>query len=203
MKRAVVTAFGLALLLGIYLVYRGGWPIVIIGLAAIASGILYTAGPFALSYTGLADLFVLMFFGPVAVAGTYWVQAMQINAVVIAAGVAPGLFSVAILTVNNLRDIDSDREAGKKTLAVRCGRTFARWEYTLALGLACLLPVAPVAVTGRHYLVLMALMTIIPAARAAARVLGGAEGSSLNQVLAYTGRLLLLYSLLFSIGWLL
>ena len=126
MKRATGIAFAMALLPGLYIVYRGGWPFVLVGLLSISCGLLYTFGPVPFGYTGLADVVVLVFFGPVAVGGTYYVQALHIDWRVLVAGLAPGLFSVAILTVNNLRDIDTDRRAGKKTLAVRFGRTFAR-----------------------------------------------------------------------------
>jgi len=202
MKAATVIAFGLALVIGIYLVMRGGWPIVIIGLSSILWGILYTGGPYPLGYNGLGDLFVLVYFGPVAVGGTYYVQTLSIAPAVIVAGLAPGLFSVGILTVNNLRDIDSDRRAGKKTLPVRFGRTFARAEYIAALTIAALLPIVlhfwadgPVLAIGA----LLVLAAAIPAFRTVVR---SQDGPTLNTLLATTGKLLLLYSLLFSIGWL-
>ncbi|MCP4568832.1 MAG: 1,4-dihydroxy-2-naphthoate polyprenyltransferase, partial [FCB group bacterium] len=130
---ATTIVFALAFLTGIYLVYRGGWPIVIIGLASIVCGVLYTAGPMALGYIGLADIFVLVFFGPVALAGTYYVQAREITMPIIIAGIPFGMISVAILVVNNLRDITSDKKSRKKTLAVRFGRNFARFEYIFML----------------------------------------------------------------------
>jgi len=115
MKFAIALVFFLTVLAGLYLVYRGGWPVVIIGVLSIVSGALYTAGPYPLGYLGLGDIFVLIFFGPVALAGTYYVQALTINWIVILAGLAPGLLSVAILTVNNLRDIDGDKSREKNT----------------------------------------------------------------------------------------
>ena len=108
-----------------YLTWRAGWPVVIIGVTSVISGILYTGGPKPLGYMGLGDLFVLVFFGPVAVGGTYFVQALQVTPEVIVAGLAPGLLSTAILVVNNLRDIESDALAGKNTLAVRLGAHLA------------------------------------------------------------------------------
>ena len=105
MKRATILIFSLAFISGLYLIYRGGWPVLIIGLLSILFGILYTAGPYPLGYNGLGDIFVLIFFGLVAVGGTYYVQALEINKLVLLAGLSPGLFSTAILTVNNLRDI--------------------------------------------------------------------------------------------------
>ena len=203
MRRAIVSAFGLAFLAGIYLVYRGGWPVVIIGLSSILFGILYTGGPYPLGYNGLGDIFVLIFFGPVAVAGTYYVQALHITDIVILAGLAPGLFSVAILTVNNLRDIDSDQRAGKKTLPARFGRTFARSEYLFCVVVGSLLPVLLVALDTSRVYGLMGCFTIFLAIPTIRTVLTDTSGSALNEALAGTGRILLVYSLLFSIGWLL
>ncbi len=198
MKRATAIAFTLALTSGIYLVWRGGWPIVVIGLLSILFGVLYTGGPYPLGYNGWGDIFALIFFGPVAVGGTYYVQTLDINTSVLIAGLAPGLFSVAILTVNNLRDLDNDRSAGKKTLAVRFGRTFTLIEYRLALLVACLIPL--VLVADSHRLAMAATVTIIPATFAMRKV-GRVQGRELNDCLTLTGRLLLLYSLTFSIGW--
>ena len=126
MKRATILVFSLAVLAGSYLMWRGGWPIITIGVLSILFGILYTAGPYPLGYNGLGDIFVLIFFGVVAVGGTYYVQTLEIDYLVILAGLSPGLFSMAILTVNNLRDVKSDFKAGKLTLAVRFGENFAR-----------------------------------------------------------------------------
>ena len=113
-------------------------------------GILYTGGPLPFGYLGLGDFFVLVFFGPVAVAGTYYVQALTVTRPSLIAGIAAGLFSVAILVVNNIRDIEQDRVAGKRTLAVRFGRRFARWEYATVLTLGSLvIPVLLAVHTGR------------------------------------------------------
>ena len=130
-KAAFIIVFSLAFLLGFYLIWRGGYPILIIGLLSVLFGILYTGGPFPLGYTGLADLFVLIFFGPIAVGGTYYVQALAIKPTIIIAGFSPGLLATAILTINNLRDIKTDRRAGKKTLAVRFEANFAKIEHVL------------------------------------------------------------------------
>jgi len=200
MKRATVLVFVLALLVGVYLVWRGGWPIVVIGLSSILFGVLYTGGPYPLGYNGWGDLFVLIFFGPVAVGGTYYVQTLDINLTVLIAGLAPGLFSVAILTVNNLRDLDNDRASGKKTLAIRFGRTFALVEYRLAMLVACLIPIPLVLLETNHLPALAATVTLIPAFVAMRRV-GRIHGRELNDCLALTGRLLLLYSVVFSAGW--
>ena len=136
----MVIAFGLAALCASYIIWRGSLPILGIGLLGILFGILYTGGPYPLGYNGLGDVFVLLFFGPVAVSGTYYVQALYWSTESILLGLAPGLFSMAILAVNNLRDIDEDRGSGKRTLAVRFGRTFARTEFTLCLILGASVP---------------------------------------------------------------
>lgn len=203
MKRAIALVFFLTILAGLYLVYRGGWPVVIIGLLSITSGALYTAGPFPLGYLGLGDIFVLIFFGPVALAGTYYVQALTINWIVILAGLAPGLISVAILTVNNLRDIDGDTKAGKKTLAVRFGRNFAKNEYLYSILLACLIPVIIFIITGQYKFATLATLTLFFAPKPLKAVFSQTGGPALNNALADTGKLLLIYGILFSIGWVL
>jgi 1,4-dihydroxy-2-naphthoate octaprenyltransferase len=203
MKRATAIIFILALLIGAYLVYRGGWPILIIGLLSILFGVLYTSGPFPIGYNGLGEIFVLIFFGPVAVAGTYYVQSLSLSTVAIVAGLAPGLFSVAILDINNLRDIPSDTRGGKKTLQVRFGSLFARYLYVFAMIAACLVPVALFTINNNHPLSLAASVVTLISLPTIIKVIRGREGRPLNDTLAATGRLLLLYSILFSVGWLL
>jgi 1,4-dihydroxy-2-naphthoate octaprenyltransferase len=201
MIRAIMITIALSVAVGLYLVYRGGWPVLIIGGLSIISGILYTAGPFPLGYHGLGDIFVLFFFGPVALAGTYYVQALTVNWVVILAGFAPGLFSVAILTVNNLRDYDGDRKSNKKTLAVRFGRTFAKFEYLISILVASLIAVAIPVLTGKHHLLWIAGGTFFISVPVLRIVFKETGGPSLNGALALTGKLLLIYGILFSIGW--
>ncbi len=202
-KNAALGAFGLALLIGIFLVYRGGWPIVIIGLSSITFGILYTAGPFAIGYKGLGELFVLIFFGPVAVGGTYYVQTLDMNWPVIVGGISPGLISVGILTVNNLRDIQSDSLIGKRTLSVRFGAAYSRIQYTCAIFQASVIPVILWIETGSHPYAIGAILTLPAALPAIKKVFICPSGAELNQVLDRTGQLLLLYGILFSIGWIL
>jgi len=201
-RAATVLVFGLALLIGIYLAYRGGWPIVIIGLLSILFGVLYTGGPYPLGYNGLGDVFVLIFFGPVAVAGTHYVQALSWSWPAMVAGLAPGFFSVAILTVNNMRDLDNDRRARKRTLPVRFGRRFAIAEYVVMILLACCLPAALILAFAVSIWTLLAMLTIVPAIPVI-RAVATITGRELNDTRAATGRLLLLFSVLFSIGWLL
>jgi len=203
MKKTFIMIFLLAFLIGGYLVWRGGWPIVLIGILAVASGILYTGGPYPLGYLGLGDVFVFIFFGPVAVAGTYFVQTGEVTFPVLLAGVGPGLIAVAILTVNNLRDMETDREAGKKTLAVRFGKLFTRLEYFFCLFLSSLVPVIIYVNYDGHPVSMVALVVFILAIPSIQKVFKSNPGNQeLNQVLANTGKLLFFYSTIFSIGWL-
>lgn len=201
MKMATAFVFGLAMLIGLYLVLRSGWPILVIGLLSMAFGLLYTGGPYPLGYNGLGDIFVLIFFGPVAVAGTYFVNTHEFSGPSMMAGLIPGLFSVGILTINNLRDIDNDRIAGKRTLQVRFGPSIARAEYLLCI-FAPHAVTAVLALSERRWLALVSIATIIPTIRLARRVLI-ATGPEFNSALAATGRILFLHAALFSVGWIL
>ena len=203
MKMAFLGMMSLVAISGLCLFARAGWPILAIAVASIISGILYTGGPFPLGYRGLGDVFVLVFFGPIAVGGTYYVQALDINSTVLIAGLAPGLLSTAILTVNNLRDIHEDKLAHKYTLAVLFGPTFAKMEYVILITLACFIPFFLLIVTNGHGLATIAGVIAILAIKPISAVLSDSDASQLNQVLATTGKLVFIYSLLFSIGWLL
>lgn len=203
MMTAIVVVFGLSALTAYFLFLRGGWPIAAIGILGILSGIFYTAGPKPLSTLGLGDIFVLVFFGPVAVAGTYYVQSFEINLAVILAGLAPGLISTAILTVNNLRDMETDKKAGKKTLAVRFGKTFAQMEFFYCIVGASLIPVLIYALIQDHLPILVCSITTILAAPLIKNIFDPSEKNSLNHTLDSTGKLLVIYSVLFSIGWIL
>jgi 1,4-dihydroxy-2-naphthoate polyprenyltransferase len=196
-----VLAFGFAAICSLWLIRRGGWPIAVIGVTAMLSGIFYTAGPRPLGYIGLGDLFVLIFFGPVAVGGTYYVQSYEMNAAVLLAGFAPGLISVAILTVNNLRDIDSDRQSGKRTLAVRFGRSFAVTEYLFCLMTAAGLAVVIYMLIRDHVAILACVGFLLLAIPSIKTVLTSSDGPALNRALGTTGKLLMIYSILFSVGW--
>jgi len=201
MLGATIVVFALAALLGLYLVSVGGWPILIIGLLSLACGVLYTSGPYALGYLGLGDLFVLIFFGPVAVGGTYFLLVDAINTHVLVAGLAPGLISCAILAVNNYRDRDTDQRSGKRTLVVRWGERFGRLEYTLTLLLGCSLPLWLVLMTGGHRGSLIALLSVLAALPLIKRMYGRPDARTLNGMLAHTGKVLILYSVLFTAGW--
>ncbi len=201
MKRATVLVFALAFAVGGYLIWRGGWPILVIGVLSILSGVLYTVGRYSLAYLGLADLFVLVFFGPVAVGGTYYVQALEINAVVLLVGLAPGLLSMAILLVNNIRDVEEDRQAGKKTLVVRLGKPFGIGLYGFCVALAVLIPLWLFLVTGQHAWAIAVMLVVLFALPILHDLLTEPDPMALNPLLGATGRLLLIYSVLFSVGW--
>ena len=199
MLAAAALTFLAAALCGLYLVACGGWPILLTGLICIICGILYTVGPWPLAYVGLGDLFVFVFFGPVAVGGTYYVQTHHLSVPVLLAGLAPGLLSVAILTVNNLRDIEQDRRAGKRTLAVRGGAAFARWEYAGCLAGAALLPLLLWANRGYAGWVWLTSLAVLPALPLLITVFK--HPGRLNPVLGRTSGLLLLYGVVFTCSW--
>lgn len=203
MKLATALVFLMACIGALALVMRGGLPIILIGISCILAGILYTGGPYPYGYHGLGDLICLIFFGPVAVGGTYYVQALEFHPVVAMAGLGPGLLITAILTVNNLRDIEDDRKAGKRTLAVSLGKTFTRWEYAFLVVLGASVPVLIYLNTGQRLSSLLTLL-VIPLAWPAYKTLRArSDGAALNPALAYTARLPLIYSVLFTLGWLL
>jgi len=200
MRRAFLLAFVLALLPGAYLIARGGWPIAGIGLGGIAAGIAYTAGRNALAYLGLGELFVFLFFGPIAVAGTYYVQALEWSPAAWIAGIAPGLLSTALLCVNNLRDRESDARVGKRTLAVRLGRRFAKAEIVLALVLSALVPIVLWLSLEMPALVLLASLTCLTAIPTIREISRAAPGARLIEPLVSVTRLLVWYGLAFSTG---
>ncbi|MFB6079747.1 MAG: 1,4-dihydroxy-2-naphthoate polyprenyltransferase [Haloferacaceae archaeon] len=211
-KRAMWLTFAAAVLVGTYLVWVGGLPILVVGLLSVASGIAYTGGPYPLGYHGLGDLFVFVFFGLVAVAGTYYVQAASAVAGVplavppgtvpldaLVAGLAAAGLSTDILVVNNVRDREEDARSGKRTLAVRLGSRFARAEYLAMLALAYLVP-GWFLLRGYGLPVLLPLLTLPLAALVARTVLTRTDGGALNPALERTGRLLAAYAALFAVG---
>ena len=195
----MAAAAGLASLVGIYLIVVGGWPILAVGAASLLAALLYTGGPFPFGYHGLGDLFVFVFFGLVAVCGTYFVQAGGITADILLAAAPVGMLITAILVVNNLRDIVTDARAGKRTLAVFIGHKNTRRQYVVLLVLAYIAPLVLWQGFGFGMAVLLPLLSVPLAAR---RVLSiySAVGTELNAVLAATAQLSLQYSLLLSLG---
>jgi len=202
--RAVLGASGLcfaaATAVGLYLAAVGGWPVVAIGLASMLAGWAYTGGPAPLGYLGLGELFVLVFFGAVAVAGTVWVQALALPSATSLAALSVGSTATLLLTVNNLRDIETDRRAKKRTLAARFGVGFARAEYALFLALAFLAPVAAfwLGLSGPAALVSLAAL---PLAWPPLRLVLRERGAVLNRALAGTARMQLLHGLLLAAGF--
>ena len=181
MRKAFIGVFGLAFVLGIFLVLHGGWSILLVGMVSIACGILYTATPFALGYLGVADWFVFVFFGPLAVSGTVYLQTLQWMPEAAWLGVSSGLFSVAILTINNLRDIDQDRVAHKKTMAVRLGARWTKFQYNLAVNMACFVPFF----IFRESKYLFVLLLLLPALKTKL-IVWHQKGPALNKALAQT-----------------
>ena len=213
-RRGFLVCFTLAVLLGAYLLARGGWPILVIGLSSVALGVLYTGGPAPLAYLGLGDLFAFLWFGPVAVAGTTYVQSHKWPLEAWLGGVAAGCFSIALLSVNNFRDLEQDRAAGKRTLAVRLGEGFVRWEFRLALLAALLVPLHLTALPGTGprpapaVLLATALFLAVPLPSLWRAVRPPAArnqefGGRMNHLLGRVGRLELGYALLFALAFLL
>lgn len=188
-------------LLGLYLVSVAGWPILLVGVLSLLFAWAYTGGPYPIAYSGFGDLFVFIFFGLVAVSGTYYVQTLRLDIPVLLAAAAPGAFSVNILLVNNIRDIETDRRVGKMTLPVRIGRERARQLYLLLLVVAYLVPVL-VWLKGYSIWGMFSLFSA-PLAIQVAGNLYASEGEALNDVLAGTGKVMTLHGLLFSAGLLL
>jgi 1,4-dihydroxy-2-naphthoate polyprenyltransferase len=195
---ATYITFGLSILCGAYLVYVAGPALLAIGAASILAGVLYTGGPRPYGYEGLGELFVFLFFGIVAVAGSYFVQQESLEWESFALAVPVGLLAAAILVVNNVRDIDTDRRAGKRTLAVRLGRPGARTLYSVML-LVAYAALIPVAIAIGPW-VLVPLLTLPLAARLARTVRAHVDGPTLNAALARTGMLQLAFCVLLSAG---
>jgi 1,4-dihydroxy-2-naphthoate polyprenyltransferase len=206
-RNAAFLAFLLAAAIGLYLIAVGGWPILAIGLAAILSGLLYTAGPKPLGYLGLGDLFVLIFFGPVAVMGTTYLQAGAVfweNVAIwlpaLFLGLEVGALATAIIVVNNLRDLRTDARVGKRTLAVRIGERGTRIEYVLLVAFAFLLAASALRMHPEWRLALPLLS--LPLAVAPLRLVlrRHDDPRALNPALGQTGLLLFAFGVLTAVG---
>jgi 1,4-dihydroxy-2-naphthoate polyprenyltransferase len=196
-------AFGVAVAAGLYLAAVAGWELLVVGVASILAGVLYTGGPRPYGYEGLGELFVFVFFGIVAVVGSYYVQTEELRWEAFALAVPVGLLSSAILVVNNVRDIDTDRRAGKRTLAVKLGRERARRLFVAMIVLSFAAPVATFAFGGLTAWLLVTLAAVPLAVPLVRTVSSRSDGPALNAALAGTGRLLAAFSLLLSAGVLL
>jgi 1,4-dihydroxy-2-naphthoate octaprenyltransferase len=199
-RAAMYASFALATLAGLYLVGLAGWPVVVIGVLSIASAVAYTGGPLPLGYVGLGDAFVLLFFGVVAVCGTYFVQTGTVTLTALLASVAVGTLATAILVVNNLRDRRTDRHAGKRTLVVRFGARFGHVEFVALLVVAYLLPVALFVHGGATHLGWLLPLLSLPLAWREARAVLSRDGEALNPHLGGTARVGLLFNLLLALG---
>jgi len=191
------SAFGLAFLLGIGLAVLGGWPIVVLGLAALAAGAAYSGGPRPISTLPLGELFVFLFFGLVAVGGSYYLQTGQISFAALVAGAIVGLPAAAVLVVNNYRDRTTDARVGRRTLAVLLPAWGSRWEYALLLFTPFLL--LPALFNGSSLSLLPAVLTV-PAFYLTVRLFRGGDGRALNSILAGTAGLQLLLGLITSLS---
>ena len=201
-KVGMAIVFGVAGLFGLYLAWLGGWPILLIGLAAILSAIAYTGGPFPLGYYGLGDLFVFIFFGLASVAGTYYVQTGFVSSAAWWMTIPAGLIITAILVVNNLRDLENDRKAGKHTLAVILGERATKTQYLICIIVAYLVLPLAASLGVIPWSSLLAWVSL-PLALRATRLVFTQRGRPLNAALAGTGQLALLFSILFWVGLLL
>jgi 1,4-dihydroxy-2-naphthoate octaprenyltransferase len=203
-KRVLVgtyVAFGVAVAAGLYLAAVAGWELLVVGAASILAGVLYTGGPRPYGYEGLGELFVFLFFGIVAVAGSYFVQTEELRWEAFALAVPVGLLAAAILVVNNIRDIDTDRRAGKRTLAVKLGRRRVRRLFGAMVVSSFAVVAGLVPALSPWVLLALAASPLVPPLLRT--VSTRTDGVALNQALAGTGRLLALFSVLLAVGVLL
>jgi 1,4-dihydroxy-2-naphthoate octaprenyltransferase len=198
-RTGMMITFCFVILVGIYLIHVGGVPILFVGIASILAALAYSGGSYPLASHGLGDLFVFLFFGLVAVCGTYYVQALELNSMVVLSAIPAGVLITAILVVNNLRDIHTDRQVGKRTLAVILGMRGSRIEYVILLGISYgMLPV--MWFTGHFsFWIFLPFLSLVTVWKTANIVLTE-SGVVLNKVLAKTAGFTLLYCLLFSLG---
>jgi 1,4-dihydroxy-2-naphthoate octaprenyltransferase len=198
--RGMVVVLAAAAAIGVYLVFVGGWPIVWIGLASLLCAVAYTGGPYPLAYHGLGDLFVFVFFGLIAVGGTYWVQALALPADVILAGAGVGALSTAILVANNLRDLETDASSGKRTLAVRLGRNRSRVEYAVLMAVGFTTPVVGVGAYQWPTAALIALAAGAVSVPPVTLIMTTDDPRELIPALAGTARVVGLYGVLLAAG---
>jgi 1,4-dihydroxy-2-naphthoate octaprenyltransferase len=196
--RAAYVCFGLAAICGIPLVMRGGWPLLVIGLASIVCAYIYTGGPYPLAYNGLGELFVLVFFGFVAVGGTYYVQTLTIDKAVIVAGYVAGSLATVLLVINNLRDVESDETSNKRTMAVRFGEDVAKLEISFFAFTPFIAQMFVAEIRGRDWLLLP--LAIAPLSFALISRARTSRGRELNRCLAMAGALQWIFGILFVVG---
>lgn len=200
MKRAILLCFSLATLSGCFLIWQGGPMIALMLALYIALSILYTAGPMPLAYLGWGDILVFLLYGPAAVLITCYLQTGGLCKEALLAGISPGALSMAILAINNIRDIDEDRAARKKTLVVRFGKSFGQYQYVCALLLA---QIPLFFFCKDHPFSLLAMLILLPALPLVRALYTIQDPRLLNTLFGKTGQLLWLFTLLFCIGWIL
>lgn len=200
MLRATMITMTLAFFTGLYLVYIGGWVVLLIGVLSLIFGVLYTGGPYPLGYNGLGDLFVFIFFGLVAVMTTYYVNALQWSASSFWASLAVGALCTNILVINNLRDVEQDRKSGKRTLGVLLGENALRWEYTIMVLLAYAIPPHFYFRLDHSLWIFLPFLAIPFAILEIKQVWTETDKSRLNDTLESTARFMVLFGLLFSAG---
>ena len=199
MKTAMWRIFALAIFVGFYLAWVGGWPIVFIGLASIAAGIAYTGGPYPLGYHGWGDAFVFIFFGLIAVPATYYLQTGFITNNSLWMGAALGMLSTSILVVNNIRDMETDIVTGKKTLAIRLGKSFSQIEFSILVIFPFIIPLCMWWNTKDNMSLFITLFALPIAVHLIIQLISK-SGKELNNVLAGTARFLSIFTLLLSVG---
>ena len=199
LRTGIFGVFGLAVLVGIYLVWIAGWPIVIVGLLSLLCAVAYSGGPYPLASHGLGDAFVFLFFGLVAVGGTYYVQALSFSSWALLAAVPVGALATAIIVVNNIRDIETDALAGKRTLAVMMGPQASKLEYAALLDLAYAMPLV-MWLNGWSAWVLLPFLSLPLGVWLTILLSRAQDGLAFNQLLAQTAQLALAFSALFALG---
>lgn len=201
-KTGAWLVFALAFLCGIYLVWHGGWPIVLIGLASLAAGWAYTGGPKPIAYGPLGESFVFVFFGLVAVGGSYYLQTLSLTPIALLAAALVGLHAAAVITVNNYRDLDGDARNGKNTLAVKLGRTATKRIYAAEiLAPYLLLPILALLSNHTDWQLALPLLSLPLGLKLIRRFYREAPGPVFNQILAATAGLQLAYALLLALSF--
>lgn len=200
MLLATIICMAIAFILGLYLVYLGGWVVLVIGILSLIFGILYTGGPFPLGYNGLGDIFVFIFFGVVAVITTVYVNALEWSIDAIWASLAVGALCTNILVVNNLRDINQDRIAGKRTLGVLFGESILKWEYSVMVLLAFAIPPHFYFQLDYNLWALLPFISLPLAFKLVKTIWTNKDKSELNDTLEATAKFMVIFSVLFSLG---
>jgi len=200
MLSATVLTMGAAFLTGLYLVWIAGWPIFLLGLLSLIFGVAYTGGPYPLGYNGLGDVFVFLFFGIVAVTGTYYVNALEWSGDAFWASLAAGALSTNILVINNLRDIEQDKDAGKKTLGVLLGEHALKLEYSVMMLLAYFIPLYFYVQLGYDIFILSPYATFPLAIHLVKKVWSVNDKTTLNKTLIQTARFMFIFGLLLGLS---